>query len=125
MNAFALSGVEKEIVHIKGDIRDLPHLRQVFSDFRPEIVIHMAAQPIVRDSYKDPVGMYSTNVMGTVNICEAVRQTSSVRSFVNVTTDKVYENKEKAQQTFDIYDRCRLILSDRINRGLELFQAVK
>lgn len=91
---FDLCGVKEQITHIKGDVRDLEHLLDVFKVYQPEIVIHMAAQSIVRDSYEDPVGTYSTNVMGTVNICEAVRQTSSVRSFLNVTTDKVYENKE-------------------------------
>lgn len=91
---FDLCGIMDQITHIKGDVRDLGHLLEVFRTFQPEIVIHMAAQPIVRDSYRDPVGTYSTNVMGTVNICEAVRQTPSVRSFLNVTTDKVYENKE-------------------------------
>ncbi len=91
---FDICGVKDQMTHIKGDIRDLEHLLKVFKEYRPEIVIHMAAQPIVRDSYKDPVGTYSTNVMGTVHICETVRQTSSVKSFLNVTTDKVYENKE-------------------------------
>ena len=91
---FDLCGVKNQITHIKGDVRDLDHLLAVFKEYQPEIVIHMAAQPIVRDSYKDPVGTYSTNVMGTVHICEAVRQTPSVKSFLNVTTDKVYENKE-------------------------------
>lgn len=80
--------------HIIGDVRDLPHLLEVFKKTQPEIVIHMAAQPLVRESYKDPVYTYETNVMGTVNICEAVRRTPSVKSFVNVTTDKVYLNKE-------------------------------
>lgn len=93
---FDLCGIKDQITHIQGDVRDLAHLLSVFKAYQPEIVIHMAAQPIVRDSYKDPVGTYSTNVMGTVNICEAVRQTASVRSFLNVTTDKVYENKEWA-----------------------------
>ena len=79
--------------HIIGDIRDLSHLLEVFEKTQPEIVIHMAAQPLVRESYKDPVYTYETNVMGTVNICEAVRRTPSVKSFVNVTTDKVYLNK--------------------------------
>lgn len=91
---FDLCGIKEQITHIKGDVRDLQHLLDVFNEYKPEIVIHMAAQPIVRDSYKDPVGTYSTNVMGTVNILEAVRQTPSVKSFLNVTTDKVYENKE-------------------------------
>ena len=93
---FDLCGVKEQITHIKGDVRDLDHLLNVFKEYEPEIVLHMAAQPIVRDSYRDPVGTYSTNVMGTVNICEAVRQTPSVRSFLNITTDKVYENKEWA-----------------------------
>lgn len=106
---FDLCGVKEQITHIKGDVRDLDQLLTVFQEYQPEIVIHMAAQPIVRDSYKDPVGTYSTNVMGTVNICEAVRQTSSVRSFVNVTTDKVYENKEwewgyRENEPLDGYD---------------------
>lgn len=91
---FDICGIKEQITHIKGDMRDLQHLLDVFNEYKPEIVIHMAAQPIVRDSYKDPVGTYSTNVMGTVNILEAVRRTPSVRSFLNVTTDKVYENKE-------------------------------
>lgn len=106
---FDLCGINSQITHIKGDVRDLDHLLDVFKKHQPEIVIHMAAQPIVRDSYRDPVGTYSTNVMGTVNICEAVRQTLSVRSFLNVTTDKVYENKEwewgyRENEPLDGYD---------------------
>lgn len=93
---FDLCGIRDQITHIKGDIRNLSYLVAVLQEFQPDIVIHMAAQPIVRDGYKDPIETYSTNVMGTVNICEAVRQTSSVKSFLNVTTDKVYENKEWA-----------------------------
>ena len=81
---------------IFGDVRDLDKLREVFDKVQPEIVFHLAAQPIVRESYKDPVGTYSTNVMGTVNICECVRNCDSVKSFLNITTDKVYENKEWA-----------------------------
>lgn len=76
------------------DIRDLRQLQNIFTEFRPEIVFHLAAQPIVLDSYRDPVGTYSTNVMGTVNLLACVKQTESVRSVVNVTTDKVYENNE-------------------------------
>lgn len=91
---FDMLGLASKMNSIEGDIRDLEHLISVFEEIKPEIVIHMAAQPIVRDSYKDPVYTYETNVMGTVNICEAVRRTPSVRSFVNVTTDKVYLNKE-------------------------------
>ncbi len=93
---FDLCGIREQITHIKGDVRDLDALTEAMRIHQPEIVIHMAAQPIVRDSYKDPVGTYSTNVMGTVNVMEAVRRTPSVRSFLNVTTDKVYENKEWA-----------------------------
>lgn len=91
---FELSGVEKEIVSVIGDIRDLAKLNETMQKYRPEIVIHMAAQPIVRESYAEPVYTYETNVMGTVNICEAVRLCDSVKSFVNVTTDKVYKNNE-------------------------------
>lgn len=91
---FDLCGVKKQITHIKGDVRDLDHLKAVFSDYQPEIVIHLAAQPIVRESYKNPVDTYSTNVMGTVNVLECVRLNPCVKSFLNVTTDKVYENKE-------------------------------
>ena len=106
---FDICGIKNQIIHIKGDVRDLEYLIEVFKTYQPEIVIHMAAQPIVRDSYKDPVGTYSTNVMGTVNMCEAVRQTPSVRSFLNVTTDKVYENKEwewgyRENEPLDGYD---------------------
>jgi len=106
---FDLCGVQNEIVHIKGDVRDLSHLLDVFHEYKPEIVIHMAAQPLVRLSYEDPVDTYSTNVMGTVNICEAVRLSGSVRSFLNVTTDKVYKNNEwmwgyRENEPLDGYD---------------------
>ena len=91
-NLFELSGIQKDINHIEGDIRDREKLFKVFDEVKPEIVFHLAAQPIVRESYKKPVYTYETNVMGTVNICEAVRRSSSVGSFLNVTTDKVYDN---------------------------------
>ena len=91
---FEMVELKNKINSIVGDIRDLHHLKKVFVEVQPEIVIHMAAQPIVRESYKNPVYTYETNVMGTVNILECVRTTSSVKSFVNVTTDKVYLNKE-------------------------------
>lgn len=91
---FELSGIEVQMRSCIGDIRDLEHLDQIFKETRPEIVLHLAAQPIVRDSYKDPVLTYETNVMGTVHVLECVRHTDSVRSFLNVTTDKVYENHE-------------------------------
>ncbi len=91
---FDLCSLKDDIIHIKGDVRDLNHLVASLKEYQPDIVIHMAAQPIVRESYSDPVGTYATNVMGTVNICEAVRMTPSVKSFLNVTTDKVYDNRE-------------------------------
>ncbi|MBO5472338.1 MAG: CDP-glucose 4,6-dehydratase [Lachnospiraceae bacterium] len=95
-SVFALSGMAGRIRSVTGDIRDLVHLKRVFMEEQPEIVIHMAAQPIVRESYKNPVYTYEVNVMGTVNVLECVRLCRSVRSFVNVTTDKVYLNKEWA-----------------------------
>ena len=91
---FALSHMEEQMHSMIGDVRDLAHLKQVMEQTQPEIVLHLAAQPIVRDSYKDPVYTYETNVMGTVNILECIRQTNRVRSFLNVTTDKVYHNNE-------------------------------
>jgi len=91
---FDICGVKDQITHIRGDVRDLDCLKEIFRIYQPEIVIHMAAQPIVRTSYQDPVGTYDTNVMGTVNILECVRLNPCVKSFLNVTTDKVYENKE-------------------------------
>lgn len=92
---FDIADIENHIRHEVGDIRDLEHLMKVFKEVQPEIVIHMAAQPIVRTSYENPVETYETNVMGTVNILECCRFTESVRSVVNVTTDKVYLNRER------------------------------
>jgi CDP-glucose 4,6-dehydratase len=91
---YDLSGIDSRLISIIGDIRDLSRLETVFREFQPEIVMHLAAQPIVRESYKNPVYTYETNVMGTVNICECVRTNSCVKSFLNVTTDKVYKNNE-------------------------------
>lgn len=91
---FALTDMEKRIQSLSGDIRDIVHLKGVFDELHPEIVIHMAAQPIVRESYRNPVYTYDVNVMGTVNVLECVRLCDSVKSFLNVTTDKVYKNKE-------------------------------
>ena len=91
---FELCRVADGMNSIEGDIRDLARLRRVFDETQPEIVIHMAAQPLVRLSYEEPAYTYETNVMGTVNVLECVRLTPSVRSFVNVTTDKVYKNRE-------------------------------
>ena len=91
---FGILQLEGRINSVTGDIRDLPHLTEAMAEGAPDIVIHMAAQPIVRDSYKEPVYTYETNVMGTVNLMEAVRKTPSVKSVINVTTDKVYRNRE-------------------------------
>lgn len=91
---FAMSGVEPRINHVRGDVRDYAHLQAVFTDFQPEMVFHLAAQPIVRESYANPLYTYETNVMGTANVLECVRKTGSVRSAVIVTTDKVYRNNE-------------------------------
>ena len=93
-NLFDLCGLKEKISSHEGDVRDLEHLKEVFAKEQPEIVIHMAAQPLVRESYKEPVYTYDVNVMGTVNVLECVRLTDSVKSFVNVTTDKVYRNFE-------------------------------
>ena len=95
---FKLSGVEKEITHVKGDIRDYDSLYEAFRTFRPEFVFHLAAQPIVRESYVNPRETYETNLMGTVNVLEAIRQTASVKSAVIVTTDKVYRNDESGRE---------------------------
>lgn len=91
---FSVLELDKDMKSIIGDVRDRKALIEAVKEAQPEIVLHLAAQPIVRESYKDPAGTYETNVMGTVNILEAVRQTDSVRSFLNVTTDKVYKNNE-------------------------------
>lgn len=106
---FAIAGVEDKIKHVKGDVRDLEHLKKVFEEFQPEIVFHLAAQPIVRDSYKDPVYTYETNVMGTVNVMECIRLNPCVKSVLNVTTDKVYHNNEwcwgyREDEPLDGYD---------------------
>lgn len=94
-NLFSLAGLDKRMHSIIGDIRNMEALFRSFQEFRPEIVIHMAAQPIVRTSYERPVYTYETNVMGTVNLLECVRTSQApVRSVVNITTDKVYENRE-------------------------------
>lgn len=91
---FDVARVADGMRSVVGDVRDPASLKQVFVEARPEIVIHFAAQSVVRTAYDDPVDTYATNVMGTVHLLEAVRQTPSVRIVLNVTTDKVYENKE-------------------------------
>ena len=93
---FEVAEVNLGMTSIIGDIRDLDKLQAVFIEHQPEIVIHMAAQPLVRYSYVNPVETYSTNVMGTVNVLEAVRHCPSVKAIVNITTDKCYENREWA-----------------------------
>jgi CDP-glucose 4,6-dehydratase len=91
---FEIAEVAQGMTSITGDIRDLDKLQAVFAEHQPEIVIHMAAQPLVRYSYQNPVETYSTNVMGTVHLLEAVRNTPGVKAVVNITTDKCYENRE-------------------------------
>lgn len=91
---FQMLQLDKRMNSVSGDVRDLEHLKKVFDEVQPEIVIHMAAQPIVRESYVNPVYTYETNVIGTVNVLEAVRLSDCVKSVVNVTTDKVYRNNE-------------------------------
>lgn len=91
---FELAGLESRMTSIIGDVRDLARMRQAFEQAQPEIVLHLAAQPIVRDSYKDPHYTYETNVMGTVNLLECIRLSKGVKSVLNVTTDKVYHNNE-------------------------------
>ena len=91
---FYLINMQDRIRSIYGDIRDYESLKSAFSAANPEIVLHLAAQPLVRESYQNPAYTYETNVMGTVNILECVRHSETVKSFLNVTTDKVYLNKE-------------------------------
>lgn len=92
-NMFALSGVGTVVEDVRGDVRDPDKLGAAMAEFAPEVVFHLAAQPLVRAAYADPVGTYSTNVMGTVQVLEAVRKTPSVRAVVCVTTDKCYQNQ--------------------------------
>lgn len=106
---FKIAEIEKDITSVYGDVCDYAALKAAFDAAQPEIVLHLAAQPIVRDSYKDPAYTYETNVMGTVNILECVRNSSCVKSFLNVTTDKVYLNKEwnwgyRENEELDRYD---------------------
>src|SRR5882757_8434717 len=93
-NLFSTAGVERFTNHNEGDLRDLARLTTVVARAHPEVVIHMAAQSLVRESYTDPVGTFGSNVMGTVHLLEAVRLTKGVRAVVVVTSDKCYENCE-------------------------------
>jgi CDP-glucose 4,6-dehydratase len=94
---FQLADIDRDMNSVIADVRNLERLTKEMQEVRPDIVIHMAAQPIVRTSYEQPVYTYETNVMGTVNLLEAVRRSDTVRSLVNVTTDKVYENLERTK----------------------------
>lgn len=93
-NLFVVAHVDQGMTSVKGDVRDFDLLLGALSQYRPEIVFHLAAQPLVRRSYVEPLETYSTNVMGTVNLLEAARHTPSVHAVVNVTSDKCYENRE-------------------------------
>lgn len=97
---YRLANVDDSIDSVTGDVRDYESLKRAFDKAKPEIVMHLAAQPIVRESYKNPAYTYETNVMGTVNILECVRTSDCVKSFLNVTTDKVYFNDEKPDHAF-------------------------
>lgn len=109
-NLFSLAGLKGEMTSVIGDIRDRENLAKAFDAARPEVVLHLAAQPIVRTSYEDPVFTYETNVMGTVNLLECVRLARNpVQSMVNITTDKVYLNREwcwgyREDEALDGYD---------------------
>lgn len=106
---FEIAGIARDVHSVIGDIRDYAALKAAFDEAQPEIVLHLAAQPIVRDSYRDPVYTYETNVMGTVHILECIRTSDCVKSFLNVTTDKVYRNREwvwgyRENEELDGYD---------------------
>ncbi len=106
---FQILKLENDMHSIIGDVRDYDHLQQVMDETRPEIILHLAAQPIVRVSYREPRETFETNVMGTVNLLEAVRRTDCAQSVVNVTTDKVYHNLEvrrgyREEDALDGYD---------------------
>jgi CDP-glucose 4,6-dehydratase len=93
-NLFEDADIAREMRSVLGDIRNIDALKPVFQEFKPEIVFHLAAQPLVRSSYEDPLATYSTNVMGTANVLEAARHSPGMRAIVAVTTDKCYENRE-------------------------------
>jgi len=92
---FVLSGIQNKITDLRGDIRDGQLLKHIFQKYQPEIVFHLAAQPLVRLSYDIPVETYEVNVMGSIHVMEAIRATNSVKVAVMITTDKCYENKEQ------------------------------
>lgn len=109
-NLFELLNLKSQMISIIGDVRDFIKLSSVFNTYQPEIIFHLAAQPIVRDSYKNPLYTFDVNVMGTVCVCECVRLSKSVKAFLNVTTDKVYDNNDlknhpfKEEEKLDGYD---------------------
>ena len=92
---YVLSGIGNKIIDLRGDIRDGDLMKKIFSEYQPEIVFHLAAQPLVRLSYDIPVETYQTNVMGTIHVLEAIRTTKATKVGVMITTDKCYENKEQ------------------------------
>ena len=125
---FEIAGIGRNMASVIGDISDYETLKAAFDKAQPEIVLHLAAQPIVRDSYKVPAYTYQTNVMGTVNILECVRNSDCVKSFLNVTTDKVYKNKEwewgyREDEELDGYDpysnskSCSELVTHSYNRS--------
>lgn len=108
-NLFKLSEIESQMTSVIGDVRDFNSLKVAFDEAKPEIVFHLAAQPIVREGYKNPLYTYETNVMGTANLLECVRNSDTVRSVLNITTDKVYKNFEvdrgyREDELLDGYD---------------------
>lgn len=127
-NLFGLLDIAGRMDSIIGDVRDLNHLKSAFLDFKPEIAIHLAAQPLVRESYLNPQYTYETNVMGTVNFLECVRLSDTVKSVLNVTTDKVYLNNEwewgyRENDTLNGYDpysnskSCSELVTDSYRRS--------
>ena len=99
-NLFSILDLSENMTSIIGDVRDFDRLKAVFDKYKPEIVFHLAAQPRVRYSYKEPRYTYDVNVLGTVNVCECIRISKCVKSFLNVTTDKVYENNDENNHAF-------------------------
>ncbi len=92
---FVLSNLQNKIVDIRGDIRDKKHLEEVFEKYKPDFVFHLAAQPLVRLSYEQPLETYEVNVMGTINVMECIRKTPETKIGIMITTDKCYDNKEQ------------------------------
>ena len=92
---FVLTKLENKITDIRGDVRDKKHLEKVFEQYKPDFVFHLAAQPLVRLSYDQPVETYEVNVMGTINVMECIRKTPETKVGIMITTDKCYENKEQ------------------------------